>query len=104
MAWGDKKIELAVLIAKKEAEVEHLREENKFLRGQVEKLQEALYAKESPVAYQQMSGQPLTIESRWDGFGSMMFAVESILIAGGLYGAATWVWSRRQTDRGDENA
>jgi hypothetical protein len=56
------------------------------------------------LAYQQMNGQTLTVASRWDGFGSMMFAIESILIAGGVYGAATWVWSRRQSGRGDENA
>jgi hypothetical protein len=58
----------------------------------------------SALAYQQMNGQTLTVASRWDGFGSMMFAIESILIAGGVYGAATWVWSRRQSGRGDENA
>jgi hypothetical protein len=57
----------------------------------------------SALAYQQMNGQALTVESRWDEFGSIMFAVESILIAGGVYGAATWVWSRRQSGRGDED-
>ena len=57
----------------------------------------------SALAYQQMNGQTLTVESRWNGFGSMMFAVESILIAGGIYGAATWILSRRQSGRGDEN-
>lgn len=57
----------------------------------------------SALAYQQMNRQTLTVESRWNGFGSMMFAVESILIAGGVYGAATWILSRRQSGRGDEN-
>ena len=30
----------------------------------------------SALAYQQLNGQELTVESRWDAFGSMMFAVE----------------------------
>jgi hypothetical protein len=57
----------------------------------------------SALAYQQMNGQALTVESRWDGFGSMMFAVETILIAGAVYGVVTWLLSRRQQGRGEEN-
>jgi hypothetical protein len=57
----------------------------------------------SALAYQQLSGQDLTVEARWNGFGSMKFAVESILLAGGIYGAATWFLSRRQQGRGDAN-
>lgn len=51
---GDAKAELAAKIASLEAHIEHYKDENAFLRGQVSKLQEALYAKESPVAYDQM--------------------------------------------------
>ncbi len=57
----------------------------------------------SALAYQQLNGQALTVESRWNGFGSMMFAVQSILIAGGLYGGATWLINRRQSVRGQVN-
>jgi hypothetical protein len=58
----------------------------------------------SALAYQQLNGQALTVESRWNAFGSMMFAVESILIAGGLYGAVTWFLSRRRQQRREQNA
>ena len=54
MALGDKKANFAAEIARREAECEHLRDEVAFLRKQVTNLQEALYAKESPVAYNQM--------------------------------------------------
>jgi hypothetical protein len=58
----------------------------------------------SALSYQQGSGQDLTVRSRWDGFGAMMFAVESILITGGVYGAVTWFWSQRQQRREEEHA
>ena len=58
----------------------------------------------SALAYQLMNGQALTVESRWDAFGTMMFAVESILIAGGIFGAATWFLNRRRQQRGRQNA
>lgn len=58
----------------------------------------------SALAYQQLTGQPLTVESRWNAFGSVMFAVEGILIAGGLIGAGTWVLNWRQQRRGEHNA
>jgi hypothetical protein len=58
----------------------------------------------SALAYQQRSGQDQTVRSRWDGFGAMMFAVESILLAGGVYGAVTWFWNQRRQRRGEENA
>ncbi|TFH35542.1 MAG: hypothetical protein E4G99_07060 [Anaerolineales bacterium] len=58
----------------------------------------------SALAYQQMNGQPLTVQSRWNGFGSMMFAVESILIVGGVYGAVTWFLNRRQQRKGQQDA
>ncbi len=58
----------------------------------------------SALAYQQLNGQTLTVESRWDGFGSMMFAVQSILVAGGLYGGVTWFLSRRRQGQGEEDA
>jgi hypothetical protein len=58
----------------------------------------------SALAYQQRSGQDLTVRSRWDGFGAMMFAVESILITGGVYGAVTWFWAQRQQRREEEHA
>lgn len=62
MALGDKKIQAAVALAKLEAQVEHLKEENQFLRGSVTKLQEALYAKESPVAYQAMKADEAALD------------------------------------------
>jgi hypothetical protein len=58
----------------------------------------------SALAYQQMNGQPLTAETRWNAFGSIMFAVELIIIAGALYGGFTWVWSRRQQGQGEPDA
>ncbi len=51
---GDKKVAEAAAIARLETIVEHLTQENQYLREQVSKLQEALFAKESPVAYQHM--------------------------------------------------
>lgn len=58
----------------------------------------------SALAYQQMNGQELTVGERWNGFGSIMFAVQSILIAGGIYGAVTWLISRRQQSRREDHA
>ena len=63
MAMGDKKAVQAAEIARRDAECEHLRDEVAFLRSQVLKLQEALYAKESPVAYQQMKMDEATAEA-----------------------------------------
>ena len=61
---GDKKVQIAVTIAKLEAQVEHLTQENEFLRGSVSKLQEALYARESPVAYERMKQDEAAVA--WD--------------------------------------
>ena len=64
MAFGEKKAEVAALIAQKEAELEHLRQENAWLREKIDKLQDALIAKESPVAYQHMQMDKAAAE--WD--------------------------------------
>lgn len=48
---GKSKEALKEQLIKQEAQVDHLVKENEFLRGQVDKLQQALIAKESPVAY-----------------------------------------------------
>jgi hypothetical protein len=58
----------------------------------------------SALAYQQMNGQALTAQTRWDAFGSIMFAVEMILIAGAFYGGFTWLWARRQQGQGESDA
>jgi hypothetical protein len=50
----DKKAQAAAALATLEAQLHHMKEENTFLRRQVEKLQEALFAKESPLAYAKM--------------------------------------------------
>jgi len=60
---GDKKAELAAHVSRLETQVDHFKEENGFLRKQVEKLQEALFAKESPVAYQQMKMDEAAMEA-----------------------------------------
>ncbi len=75
-----------------------------YFEASDQRVQGILTGLPSALAYQQMNGQALSVESRWDGFGSMMFAVQSILIAGGLYGAATWLVSRRQQTRGEQDA
>lgn len=68
MALGDKKVAQAAAQSRLEAEVEHLRDENAFLRRNVEKLQEALYAKESPLAYEQMKMDEAALGTPYDGF------------------------------------
>ena len=58
----------------------------------------------SALAYQQLTGQALTVDSRWDAFGALMFAVEAIFIVGALIGAGSWVLNRRQQRRGEHSA
>ena len=58
----------------------------------------------SALAYQQITRQALTVESRWDAFGAVMFAVEAILITGGLVGSVAWIMDWRQKRRGEHNA
>ena len=50
----DGKAQAAAAEARLEAQLDHLRGENERLWKQVEKLQEALFARESPLAYGQM--------------------------------------------------
>lgn len=56
------------------------------------------------LAYQQMNGQTLSVASRWNAFGTMMFAVEAILGVGAIYGAGTWLLNQRQQRRRETNA
>jgi hypothetical protein len=54
--------EQAAMIARYQADVDHCREENAYLRKQVEKLQEALFARESPQAYAQMKMDEVALD------------------------------------------
>ncbi len=42
------------------------------------------------VAYEQLNGHAAAAYARWDAFGSGLIAVELVLIAGAIYGVATW--------------
>jgi predicted RNase H-like nuclease (RuvC/YqgF family) len=52
------------MIGRLEGVIEHLKEENSFLRKQLERTQEALIAKESPVAYEHQKADEAAGEER----------------------------------------
>ena len=58
------KAEFAQQIGRLEGMIEHLREENQFLRKQLERTQEALIAKESPTAYMHQKADEAKGEER----------------------------------------
>lgn len=49
------------------------------------------------VAYEQMNGLPADAIARWDGFSAGMLVVETVLIAGALYGLIRWLLNPRRS-------
>jgi len=57
--WGKDKEFISLITA----QIDQLKEENKYLRKQVENLQEALIAKESPLAYRDLKADQASINT-----------------------------------------
>jgi len=48
------------------------------------------------LAYEQLNGRQGMAFNRWNGFGAGAFAAESLILAGVVYGAITWLMRRRR--------